>query len=128
MSIEDSYAFVHNPKSDIQGIGIKSGKYHGVIYEYQTVSFGTVEDNPDFMKCTDNLGLESDGTLTHNPSTGKVAATGKEVLLSFDYNIIDSFGFEREDFVEQEFGDLLGDILVDVIDKYGTGEQFESDN
>ena len=99
MSIEDNYAFVHNTKSDIQGIGIKDGKYHGVIYEYQTVSFGTVEDNPD-----------------------------KEVLLSFDYDIIDSFGFEREEFAEQEFGDLLGDILVDIIDKYGTGEQFESDD
>ena len=99
MSIEDSYAFVHNTKSNLQGIGIKGGKYHGVIYEYKTVSFGTVEDNPD-----------------------------KEVLLSFDYDIIDSFGFEREEFAEQEFGDLLGDILVDLIDKYGTGEQFESDD
>jgi len=99
MSIEDNYAFVNNPKSDIQGIGIKDGKYHGVIYEYKTVSFGTVEDNPD-----------------------------KEVVLSFDYDIIDSFGFERETFAEQEFGDLLGDILIDIIDKYGTGEQFESDD
>ena len=77
MSIEDSYAFVHNPESNIQGIGIKNGKYHGVIFEY---------------------------------------------------NVIDSFGFDREDFGKQEFGDLLGDILVDVIDKYGTGEQFESDD
>ena len=99
MSIEDNYAFVNNPKSDIQGIGFMDGKYHGVIYEYKTVSFGTVEDNPD-----------------------------KEVVLSFDYDIIDSFGFEREEFAEQEFGDLLGDILIDIIDKYGTGEQFESDD
>ena len=41
---------------------------------------------------------------------------------------LDPFGFDREDFGKQEFGDLLGDILVDVIDKYGTGEQFESDD
>ena len=99
MSIEDSYAFVHNPKSNIQGIGIKNGKYHGDIYEYKNISFGTLEDEPD-----------------------------KEVILSFEYNVIDSFGFDREDFGKQEFGDLLGDILVDVIDKYGTGEQFESDD
>ena len=99
MSIEDNYAFVHNPKSNIQGIGIKNGKYHGVIYEYKTVSFGTLEDNPD-----------------------------KEVVLSFEYDIIDSFGFEEDEFGKQEFGDLLGDILVDVIDKYGTGEQFESED
>ena len=99
MSTEDSYAFVHNPESNIQGIGIKNGKYHGVIYEYKNISFGTLEDEPD-----------------------------KEVILSFDYDIIDSFGFEREEFAEQEFGDLLGDILVDIIDKYGTGGQFESDD
>jgi hypothetical protein len=99
MSIEDSYAFVHNTKSNIQGIGIKNGKYHGVIYEYKNVSFGTLEDEPD-----------------------------KEVLLSFEYDIIDPFGFKREDFGKKEFANLLGDILVDVIDKYGTGEQFESDD
>ena len=50
------------------------------------------------------------------------------VILSFEYNVTDPFGFDREDFNKQEFGDLLGDILVDVIDKYGTGEQFESDD
>ena len=99
MSIEDSYAFVHNTKSNIQGIGIKNGKYHGVIYEYKNISFGTLEDEPD-----------------------------KEVILSFEYNVIDSFGFDREDFGKKEFWNLLGDILVDVIDKYGTGEQFESDD
>jgi len=99
MSIEDSYAFVHNTKSNIQGIGIKNGKYHGVIYEYRNVSFGALEDEPD-----------------------------KEILLSFEYDIIDPFGFKREDFGKKEFADLLGDILVDVIDKYGTGEQFESDD
>ena len=99
MSIEDKYAFVHNTESKMQGIGIKDGKYHGVIYEYKNVSFGTLEDNPD-----------------------------KEVILSFEYDILDPFGFDREDFGKQEFGDLLGDILVDIIDKYGTGEQFESDD
>ena len=99
MLIEDNYAFVHNPKSNIQGIGIKNGKYHGVIYEYRNVSFGALEDEPD-----------------------------KEILLSFEYDIIDPFGFKREDFGKKEFADLLGDILVDVIDKYGTGEQFESDD
>ena len=99
MSIEDSYAFVHNTKSNIQGIGIKNGKYHGVIYEYKNVSFGTPEDEPD-----------------------------KEFILSFEYDVIDPFGFDREDFGKEEFANLLGDILVDVIDKYGTGEQFESDD
>ena len=99
MLIEDIYAFVHNPKSEMQGIGIKDGKYHGVIYQYSSVSFGKLEDEPD-----------------------------KEVVLSFEYDVIDPYGFKEEDFGKQEFGDILGDILVDIIDKYGTGEQFESDD
>ena len=99
MSIEDKYAFVHNPHGEMQGIGIKDGKYKNVIYEYGKVSFGELEDEPD-----------------------------KEVVLSFEYNIVNSYGFKSEEFDKREFGDLLGDILVDIIDKYGIGEQFESDD
>ena len=99
MLIENIYAFVHNTKSELQGIGIKAGKYHGVIYQYSSVSLGTLEDEPD-----------------------------KEVVLSFEYNIVNSYGFKSEEFDKREFGDLLGDILVDIIDKYGIGEQFESDD
>ena len=35
---------------------------------------------------------------------------------------------DAEEFDKQEFGDLLGNILVDVIDKYGTGEELESND
>ena len=83
----------------MQGIGIKDGKYKNVIYEYGKVSFGELEDEPD-----------------------------KEVVLSFEYNIVNSYGFKSEEFDKREFGDLLGEILVDIIDKYGIGDQFESDD
>tara|TARA_Y100001937_G_C7100754_1_gene322376 strand:+ start:534 stop:854 length:321 start_codon:yes stop_codon:yes gene_type:complete len=106
MSIEEMYSFVTNPKTKMQGIAIKQGKYFGVIYEYNEVNFGKVED--------DNLLLDKneDG----------------EVILSFQYNILDRYGFDNDEFSKKEFGNLLGDILVDVIDKYGTGEQFESND
>ena len=44
MSIENMYSFVTNPKRDLQGIAIKQGKYFGVIYEYDKVTFGKVDD------------------------------------------------------------------------------------
>ena len=44
------------------------------------------------------------------------------MILSFGYNILDSYGFKQKDFENDEFVNLLGNILVDVIDKYGTGE------
>ena len=40
----------------------------------------------------------------------------------FEYDIIDAYGLEREEFNE-EFFTLIGDILVDVID-----EQLENNN
>ena len=33
-----------------------------------------------------------------------------------------------KDFENDEFVNLLGNILVDVIDKYGTGEELESND
>ena len=78
--------------------------------------------------------LLTEAVLTVSADTGSVSLgtledePDKEVVLSFEYDVIDPYGFKKEDFGEQEFGDLLGDILVDIIDKYGTGEQFESDD
>ena len=44
MSIENMYSFVTNPKRDLQGIAIKQGKYFGVIYEYDKVTFGKINE------------------------------------------------------------------------------------
>ena len=106
MSIENMYSFVTNPKRNLQGIAIKQGKYFGVIYEYDKVTFGKVDDEKLSLNKNEN----------------------GEVILSFGYNVLDSYGFKQKDFENDEFVNLLGNILVDVIDKYGTGEELESDD
>ena len=85
MSIEEMYSFVTNPKTKMQGIAIKQGKYFGVIYEYNEVNFGKVED--------DNLLLDKneDG----------------EVILSFQYNILDRYGFDNDEFSKKELNEFL---------------------
>jgi len=100
------YSFVTNPKRDLQGIAIKQGKYFGVIYEYDKVTFGKVDDEKLSLNKNEN----------------------GEVILSFGYNVLDSYGFKQKDFENDEFVNLLGNILVDVIDKYGTGEELESND
>ena len=111
MSIENMYSFVTNPKRDLQGIAIKQGKYFGVIYEYKKVKIEDVDN--------ENLLSEDLSNLKESP---------EKVILSFEYDILDRYGFDAEEFGKQEFGDLLGNILVDVIDKYGTGEELESND
>ena len=111
MSIENMYSFVTNPKRDLQGIAIKQGKYFGVIYEYKEVKIGDVDN--------ENLLIDDPNNLKGSP---------ERVILSFEYDILDRYGFDAEEFDKQEFGDLLGNILVDVIDKYGTGEELESND
>ncbi len=95
----------------MQGIAIRQGKYFGVIYEYKEVKIGD-EDN-------ENLLSDDPNNLKESP---------ERVNLSFGYNVLDSYGFKQKDFENNEFVNLLGDILVDVIDKYGTGEEFESND
>ena len=99
MSIE-KYVFVLSPERKLQGIALKSGRYTGVIYEYDKVTFGEPEEETQ----------------------------DKKAILGFQFNVLDPYGFKKEDFEGQDFGVVIGDILVDIIDKYGTGEQFESDD
>ena len=48
MSIRDKFVYVTTKEQDQTLIGIKEGKFAGVIYKYGKVSFG--EDNPDGTK------------------------------------------------------------------------------
>ena len=114
MSIENMYSFVTNPKRNMQGIAIKHGKYFGVIYEYDKVTFGKMN-----VKA---------GTLVDGEEFSLNKNKNGEVILSFGYNILDGYGFKQKDFENDEFVNLLGNILVDVIDKYGTGEELESND
>ena len=40
MSIKDQYVFITNKNEDMQCIGIRKGKFEGVVYKYGKVSLG----------------------------------------------------------------------------------------
>ena len=86
MSIRDQYVFITNRGENMQCIGIKTGKYAGVVYKYGKVSLGEETDE------------------------GKMP-------FKFEFDILDSNLIPREEFNGDEFPKLIGDILVDVIDR-----------
>ena len=86
MSIRDQYVFITNKDQEMQCIGIRKGKFEGVVYKYGKVS----------------LGKETkDGNLPFR----------------FEYDILDNNLIPREEFDDDDFFKLLGDILVDIIDR-----------
>ena len=86
MSIRDQYVFITNKNEEMQCIGIRKGKFEGVVYKYGKVSLG--EETKD-------------GNLPFR----------------FEYDILDNNMIPREEFDDKNFFKLLGDILVDIIDK-----------
>ena len=86
MSIKDQYVFITNKDENMQCIGIRKGKFEGVVYKYGKVSLG--EENKD-------------GNLP----------------FKFEYDILDNNMIPREEFDDDNFFKLLGDILVDIIDR-----------
>ena len=86
MSIRDQYVFITNKDEEMQCIGIRKGKFEGVVYRYGKVSLG--EETKD-------------GNLPFR----------------FEYDILDNNMIPREEFNDDSFFKLLGDILVDIIDR-----------
>ena len=86
MSIRDKVVYVESKSQDQTCIGIKGGKFAGVVYKYGRVSFGKEEDE--------------NGNLP----------------MQFQYDIVDNNGIPREQF-NDEFFNLIGDILVEVMDE-----------
>jgi adenine-specific DNA methylase len=86
-NIKDRYTFVSNNMDETQCIGIRGGRFEGVIYKYGDVSI----PNPDKMK------------------------DKRDLPLKFHYDIVDNNSLPVEWFNE-EFNTLIGDILVDIID------------
>ena len=86
MSIKDQYVFITNKDENMQCIGIRKGKFEGVVYKYGKVSLG--EETKD-------------GNLPFR----------------FEYDILDNNMIAREEFDDDNFFKLLGDILVDIIDR-----------
>ena len=90
--------FVSRKDEDFASIMIKDGKFKDVIYNYGKVSIPE-EDN-----------LNEDGTL----------------LFRFEYTILDNVGIPRENFGE-DFFTLIGDILVNIIDKQSEEDDVTDD-
>ena len=86
-NIKDRYTFVSNNKDETQCVGIRGGRFEGVIYKYDNVSI----PNPDEMKGKSNLPLK------------------------FHYDIVDNNSLPKE-FFNEDFNNLIGDILVDILD------------
>ena len=86
MSIRDRFVYVESKSQAQTCIGIKGGKFAGVVYKYGKVSFAKEEDK--------------NGNLP----------------LQFQYDIVDNNGIPREEF-DDEFFNLIGDILVEVMDE-----------
>ena len=86
MSIKEQYVFITNKDENMQCIGIRKGKFEGVVYRYGKVSLG--EETKD-------------GNLPFR----------------FEYDILDNNMIPREEFDDDNFFKLLGDILVDIIDR-----------
>ena len=91
-NIKESYVYVESKKQDQTCIGIKGGKFAGVIYKYGSVSLGEETE---------------DGNMP----------------FKFKFDIIDNNAIPKEDFKE-DFMNLIGDILVDIIEE----QNAESDN
>ena len=91
MSIRDKFAYVESESQTQTCIGIKGGKYEGVIYKYGKIA--QVED-------------ANNGTL---PAT-----------LKFNYKIIDRNGLPEDDadYFGRDFKNLIGDILCDIVDRH----------
>ena len=83
---EERYQFVNRTGDDFTSIGIKGGKFEGVVYKYGKVTVGEEEDEQ--------------GNLP----------------FSYEYDILDPNSLPR-DYFGEDFFILIGDILVDVIDK-----------
>ena len=82
------YTYVTDKDENQVCVAVVGGKYDGVIYKYGKVSVPN-ENN-----------LNPDGSLP----------------FQFEYDILDPVKLKQEDFGE-DFFNLIGDILVDIIDE-----------
>jgi len=84
---EDQYAFITKDGYDHPAVVMLEGEYKGVAWGYTTVSVPEVS------------------LLNESPK------------LTWEFEILDNAGREWEEFKNQTFVDLMGDILADQIDE-----------
>ena len=100
-NIKDRYVFVTDNEDNWQCIGVRGGQFDGVVYKYGKI---TIPEPP-----------EED--------------IEKDLTLKFEYDIVSTNNLPAEWFGE-EFFNLIGDILVDILDermKEGTLEYVTND-
>ena len=100
MSIRDKFVYVTTKEQDQTLIGIKEGKFAGVVYKYGKVSFAKEEDK--------------NGNLP----------------MQFQYDIVDNNGIPRESFDDDFFnliGDILV-VVIDEQTKVGINEPINRKN
>ena len=88
MSIRDKFTYVESESQTQTCIGIKEGKFAGVVYKYGKVSFAKEEDE--------------NGNLP----------------MQFQYDIVDNNGIPREQFGDEFFkliGDILVEVMEEQI-------------
>ena len=83
--IRDYYTYITNSNEEMQLIGIKKGKFHGVVYKYGKVSIGEETEKGDLP-------------------------------FRFEFDILDNNLIPKDKFGE-DWTNLIGDILVDIIDR-----------
>lgn len=99
MTIRDRYVYLTTKDEDQTCIGIKGGKFAGVVLKYSDVSIAEEED------------------------------TNGNMPFKFKFDILDNNGLSRPQFENKEWTKLIGDILVDIIDRQYEGEkEIESNN
>ena len=100
-NIKDRYVFVTDNENNWQCIGIRGGQFDGVVYKYGKI---TIPEPPE-----ENI--------------------EKDLTLKFEYDIVSTNNLPSEWFGE-EFFNLIGDILVDILEervKEGTLEYVTND-
>ena len=90
----ENYTYVSRGQDQWASIMITKGEYEGIIYQYGRVSVAEEENE------------------------------NGEMPLSFNYNIVDINGHDKEELDSStDFQNTLGDILVEILD-----EQLEAEN
>ena len=87
-----SYHYVTHKETDEQGYRVAEGKYAGVVWEYRNVRLPMYDDSGELVNLDE----------------------AEQLPLSFEYQVL--YNPTDEDLTTSEFRQVIGDILLEVID------------
>ena len=96
-----SYHYVTHKETDEQGYRVSEGKFAGVVWQYSNVKLPMYND--------EGLMIDPDQV--------------EEIPLTFDYEVV--YNPTDEDLTTGELGEVLGDILINVIQEGLNHESIE---